>query len=181
MQELYRGNGMENKFYRIGTGLSNAFNDYFGVLEKLDKDYKNDVKKIMKQQLSFYTNKKKKYGDIARFSGIYKGFSKKFVELLEQSGVKNFQKYPIKVVRPTDCPTFYYLDIKCKKLKKMEVDDPVLPGTRFKSASFKLAEWGEEDLLSIENTLVIICTEKVKNLIEKNKLKNFKFDEVKPV
>jgi len=46
---------------------------------------------------------------------------------------------------------------------------------------FDLKEWGMEDIFTIQDTLTILCTEKVKNLVEKNKLKGFKFEEIKPV
>lgn len=167
------------KLYEISTSAWHIFLD-FGQVEKiLFPDYGDRVKAMKNQKISFTSYKEKKAGDIANFTGIYCGFSKKFIDLMENHGISNFKEYPLKIIFPENCPTYYYLDINCNPIRRLTKKKKGLMD--LETIFFDIGDWGGEDLFKVEDTLGVLCTEKVKKLVEKAKLKNFRFTEIKPV
>ncbi|MBS3072924.1 hypothetical protein J4477_03765 [Candidatus Pacearchaeota archaeon] len=168
-----------DKIYRIDSGLSNAYTEFMQINQG-SNDWKKDVNMVKFQKLIFKTLKKKKIGDITNFSGIYNGFSKSFLNLMAMNEIKSFIPYQIKIIPEGEFPEYYYLEIKCKKIKKLKEKkkDLINFGTNL---FIDMKEWGGEDIFTIDETLTILCTEKVKKLVEKAKLKNFRFEELKKV
>jgi len=110
-----------DKIYEIEVGAWHMFLD-FGQVEKVIplQSYRETIKELKSRKISFTSYKEKRAADIARFTGIYKGFSKKFIDIMKENGINNFKEYPIKIVFPKNCPTYYYLEIKCKPIKRLK-------------------------------------------------------------
>lgn len=171
---------MENKpkIYQLRPSLSVKYIE-FGTTGKLNKDYKKNIEDIKKGAISFTAFKKKVPGDLATFCGVYTGFTSNFIDLLIHNGITNFNKYKITIEPSIEIPNYYYLDLKCKPIKRYTKRKK---GFMALSTIFlNINDWGREDLFTIEETLVILCTEKVKELVEKNGLKGFRFIEIKSV
>jgi len=138
-------------------------------------------------KLSFtHDEDKKKWGDMIDCGAFMAGFSEKFTDLMRANGIVNFDAYPLKIVTASkDCPTYYCLDVDCQKIPtydELESEDQpdVMVLDTIELDFFLRSDWGKEDLFAIY-TVSIHCTDRVKGLIEKAKLKNVRFEEVKPL
>jgi hypothetical protein len=174
----------ENKIVFLGFGETKV-----KKLRDNEPLFDKEIDDIKKGKIFYWTYQKGEYGDLASMAALNM-FSEKFIELLNKNNITNFKTYPVKVLNK-DAPKYYYIEIQCKRIRKYDqkisgknlVDfsglDPSWESMNKYRNYFDLDEWGGEDLFTIEGTKTIMCTEKVKNLVEKNKLKNFKFEELK--
>lgn len=181
-QNESRGICMDKDVYVLRSGLSTQYYE-FGEVEHWSRwsDIKTDfdaLRYMKKQKISWKAGRGGKHADQCLFS-MFQAFSKRFIELLKENSINNFKPYKFKIIEPKDSPDYYYLDIQCKKIRKHKADQDGL--MKLEYLSFDINDWGGEDLFTIEDTFVILCTEKVKLIVEKNNLKNFRFVEVKPV
>ena len=73
-----------DKIYEIEVGAWHMFLD-FGQVEKVIplQSYRETIKELKSRKISFTSYKEKRAADIARFTGIYKGFSKKFIDIMK--------------------------------------------------------------------------------------------------
>lgn len=117
-----------------------------------------------------------RFADQHRFA-IYQAFSSAFIGLLQENGVNNFKSHEFKIIEPSNSPRYYYLELHCKTIRRYRFVKRGLMDMG--SISFDIADWGGEDLFTIEGTDTILCTEKVKQLVDKYKLKNIRFKEIK--
>ena len=69
-----------------------------------------------------------------------------------------------------------------KKLDNWVVEKEriLLQGHDVMKTFYNLSKWNGADLFGARNTNIIIVTERLKEIIEKAKLKNIQFDELKP-
>jgi len=149
--------------------------------EGLHPGYEEDIEAIKAGTLTFRAIKAKKAADLTNFTVSYNGFSGKFLELLRENGIANFQAHELVITYPEDCPPYYLLEIECS-------DMPIASTTARKSSIYEteggtpidVDDWGGEDLFTIKGSTFVCCTERLKQLIEKAKLRNFNFEEFKP-
>jgi hypothetical protein len=169
------------KLYIMTYGVSTHYMSF--KPDKYPEKADHVIKKVKDKKISFHSFRSKKTGDIALFLGLFFGFSKRFIDIMKENEINNFKEYKIKISSPKDCQDFYYLDIKSFKpdrfkkkifMKKIVNTNSLL---KIKSANnyFKYNDWGGEDIFMINESGALFCTEKVKNIVEKNNLKNFQF------
>ncbi|MBT3297912.1 hypothetical protein HN385_03235 [archaeon] len=172
------------KLYIMTYGVSTHYMKF--KPDEFPKKIEDIIKLIKEKNISFHSTKLKKTGDIALFLGLFFGFSKRFIDIMKENEINNFKEYKIKISSPKDCQDFYYLDIKSFKpdrykkkifMKRLVNTNPLLI---IKSANnyFKYDDWGGEHIFMIKESGTLFCTEKVKNIVKKNNLKNFRFREL---
>lgn len=137
----------------------------------------NETLELVKKQKITWNANKGKIGDLHRFGFYHSGYSKRFIDLLKANGITNFTSYKLKINESKDCPGYYYLDVHCKPIQKIEKERRGLIMLDICSF-FDLNDWGGEDLFKVIGINCHLCTEKVKNIVEENKLTNFRFDEI---
>jgi len=171
------------RIYKLRPGLSTWYY-WFGEMENWPtwpniKDIHDALKAMKMQKITWEAQSGGRHADQCLFS-MFSTFSKKFIDLLRENNITNFTPFPFKIVKPEDSPAYYYLEIDCKPIKRLTEKAKGLMdlGTE---VYFDIAEWGGEDIFKVEGTYSILCTEEVKIIVEKNKLKNFRFIEIKQV
>jgi hypothetical protein len=172
MQENKQLPSHNEKIYEIRQSLSTQYFVFCETEHITPNDYKHKLELCIGQEEKFKICGGTKAGDLA-YLGIHKCFSDLFIDLMHANGITNFSKYPFMIQNKKDIPQYYWLDIACKKIKKYKVKKKGYMSLG--SIYFDIKDWGSEDLFTLEDTLVILCTEKVKKIVERNKLKNFRF------
>ncbi len=160
---------------------SDAYCEFASVDYKGDENLDfNETLDLIKKRKIKWKAKKGKIGDIHSFGFYHKGFSKKFVDLLKANGITNFTTYKLDIIEPKGIQDYYYVDVHCKSIRKIDKEKKGLIELDL-TTFFDLNEWGKEDLFRVTDINCHLCTEKVKKIVEENKLTNFKFDEMNMV
>lgn len=179
MEKLYKFSETASPAYKVlGYNLDNPISDFFKLYREI-----RDANVVLDSVSGG------KFGDLIAI-GIYNGFTKRFLDLLKNHGIDNFKPNLLKI-KDKDSPAYYFIDLICKKPKKYKSIIKCMNMIDFSGIDpswlnldrvyFNYDDWNGEDLFTVENTFVFICTEKVKKIIEKAKLKNVKFKELLPV
>lgn len=146
---------------------------------------KDEIKQIKRQKIKFGTQSGTMPGDIVGSSIVIDFYSEKFVNLLKENKIKSFEDYSIIFDSKYSLETkYFYLEFKTKvseifieNKSKYNIhlykDGKTIHGQ--KGLYFNLKEWHGEDIFGIKDTSKIIVTKKLKELIQKAKLKNIVF------
>jgi len=166
------------RMYKIRCGVSYVYTDFLTHGE-LHGDY---LQAIRQGKLSFYDfHPRRRRGDMAEFES-HPCMSAKFVDVLRDNGITNFEAHPIKMDCPEDEGKYFNLEVQCKEIPlfEEEIEEPGVMDLGVE-LYFRMEDWGGEDLFTLGPSGSCLCTERVKRLVEKAKLKNVRFVEVEPV
>lgn len=176
-----------SKFFILDNGIATRY-----LTLTHDDDISRSDKKfyelIKKRKLIFTEDRGRVPGDLAIGSRVTLFFSGKFVNLLKKNKIKSFKAYPIKFKSKYGNKTkYYYLELSKKLLRR----DDLAEGTNIytwdksrkigigkKGLYFDLSEWNGSDIFGIKGTLFYIVTKRLKDIIEKEGLKNVVFENV---
>ncbi len=173
---------MSHKFYQLEHGWANRYY-WFDITNELPVGKRDFEKRIKKSKLTFSKQSGTTPADIHGSTMAIKFYSQRFVDFLEKSGIKNFYKYKIKFVQEMNrIGNYYYLEFKDQLLGKKTELYEVIFDTKIRTdkVTFYLEDWKGQDIFSIKGTRIVVVTERLKKLIDKAKLKNIQFEEVKP-
>ena len=162
-------NKIHKKFYLLGHGWANKYY-WFDIVEDFPPGKGNFEDRIKKSQLTFTKQSGTTPIDVHGSTIAFYFYSKKFVEFLKKSSIKNFKAYKIKFVpEMSKIGDYYYIDFK-----------EVLPARRKgDDVTFYARDWKSQQVFTIKGTRMVIVTEELKKAIEKEQLKNFQFEEIK--
>jgi len=195
---------MNKKIYEIDIGRSTKYITFAsqGDTSKSQKEFYDLIKK---RKIIFTEDRGKIAGDLAIGPWVTLFFSENFIKLMKENEITYFKIYPIKFEsKYYNKEKYYYIEpflfLDCI------VDGCYLEESKRGGLRRKLGEWvkkGNEiyfkgndviktfynlstfgssgEFLGAKNTKVILITEKLKKLIEKAKLKNVSFEELKPL
>lgn len=205
--DLNRGFKMEEKFYKIGHGWASKYLWFDWKLE-VKKGTKKFEENIKKGEAIFDRYSGVTPADIANSTSATILYSENLINLLEKNGVK-LKKWSVKIILSEKnkkkvkfpLPRYYYIEpksfVECitddtilKKeeretlQKKLDNWDSKNNSIYFKGSDlmktfYNISTWDGSDLFGGKDTGFIIVTERLKKIIEKAKLKNIEFEELK--
>ncbi len=167
---------MENtKFFDLRHGWANRYY-WFDVIENVDPSTLPFEEMIKKSKFTFSKQSGTTPTDIHGSTLAIDFYSERFINFLKKIGIRNFSAYKLKFVPEMNkIGDYYYLELKDKlKAKK------TMRHSYVADVTFYLKDWKGQGIFTIEGTRIAVVTEKLKRLIEKEKLKNAKFEEIKP-
>jgi len=198
---------MEERFYKVSHGWASKYL-WLHWKEKVDENSPEFIDEVKKGRGIFKIYSGTTGAEIIGGSPVLNYYSKSFIEFLEGDGIK-LKKWTIKVILDEKAkkkvkqplPQYYYLEplyfvdfiVDGSYLKKDErernqeiLDDWIkkknkiyFEGDGSMRGFYNLSSWDGSDLFGAKNTTVIIVTERLKKIIEKAKLKNIMFEELK--
>lgn len=127
----------------------------------------------------------KKGGDII-YHGLSYLFSESFVNLLKNNNIRGFKKYLIHVKSKNELPNYYYLEPKntANFVSKNNISTyskvyAILSDfDNENNIYFYRDDLTEIDFFTVSDTGVIVVSKRVKDLVEKNNLKNIIFEPI---
>jgi len=194
-----------NSFFNLEHGWATKYY-WFDIIEKVCLSTPPFEKMIKKGKFTFSKQSGTTHADIHGSTMAINFFSERFVNLLKKHNVK-IKAYPIKFVKELRIPiNYYYLEpvsiIKRialelsihsqeeKELFRKKVRDALnndkivyLDGSdefSYVRSYIDISSWDGSDLCGVSNSQTILVTKKLKQLIEKAKLKNVSFEEFRP-
>jgi hypothetical protein len=110
--------------------------------------------------------------DLLSFNNCtFEAISFKFKKVLEENGLIKWKCFPIQIESISEQYfVFYDLSVAGNILNLEKVNDYE------EDIKFDISTWDGSDIFHLKNTLCTICTEDVKNVLEKNKITNVKFE-----
>ncbi len=174
-----------SNFFVLDHGWATRYYWY----KSLDYDIKKDeIKKIKKQKIRFGLHSGTTPGDIIGGTPVLNFYSENFVRLLKENKIKSFKAYPVIFDSKYNIQMkYYYLDLTSKVSEiistkgkyNIHFDDKGKRSLYGRNGLyFNLKEWNGNDIFGIKDTLHVIVTKRLKDLIEKTKLKNVVFTNV---
>jgi len=160
------------------------------------------LKLLKKGKIIFTEGQGKSHGDLLGGSWVTKFFSTNFIDMLKKNNVKSFNCYLVKFEsKYENNDKYYYVEpssfvdslVDGTFLEKRDREKPqkiletwfekrkqlYYDGDESMKTFYNFSEWDGSDLFGGKNNKVILVTEKLKKTIEKAKLKNIKFEELK--
>lgn len=123
----------------------------------------------------FVIDSGKKWYDVIGFadSHIHFAISKKFKILLEHNNIKGWKCFPIKIEGTNEeYFVFQITSVAGEILNKKELNS-------FKeNLKFDINTWDGSGIFTLKETALILCTQYVKDILEKNKISNIEFDQL---
>jgi hypothetical protein len=163
---------MIEKFYRLGSLYKkNAYKILpkfqYNSLENLDKN-----SPLISENKFYIDSGGKKYDLINFADGHNFAISEKFKRVLEESKITGWSCFPIEI---EDIEDVYY------GFQNLGQAGPILNLEALNNYeteiyAFDIDFWDKKDIFNFEKTLVNVCTQKVKEIIEKNKITNIELD-----
>lgn len=128
----------------------------------------------LKNQL-FKIYKGTKNMDLVSFWGepVNFGISEKLKKLLEENKITGWSTYPIKIETIED--NYYGFQITGKG-GEITNRDKYGDAPMFKPIKWNKEKWDGSDIFYLEETFISVCTERVKEIIEKAKITNISFE-----
>ena len=167
------------KFYKLDSGWATKY-FWFDIIENFPPSEGKFIKRIKDNELTFTKQSGTTHADVHCSTMTINFFSEKFVNFLREQGIKNFKAYKIKFVpEMQNIGNYYYLGLNDIILDKVTWNK--IHSTLKDNVSFSIKNWNNQKIFGIFDTRYIIVTEDLKNLIEKQKFKNIKFEEIVPV
>ena len=166
---------MKYKFYSIeGAYKRGAF--------RIQSKVKYDTLKIIDESTplikenNFTVVKGKKSFDLVHFDdSVFFAISSKFKGLLEIENVTGWGSFPIQIEDLDD--EYYGIYIKSKAGPILNLD--ALNNYETEAVEFDLSTWDGSDIFNLQDTLLYVCTARVREIIEKAKITNVAFRPVK--
>ncbi len=197
---------MGEKFYLMSEGWATR---YIILVIKEENKINSEIefiKLIKENKIIFTEGQGKSEGDLLGGSWVTLFFSKKFIDLFKENEIKSLAYCPIKFEsKYKNNGEFYYVELKSfvefvgdgSYLKKDERErnqriidswierknDIYYEGHEVRKGFYNLSTWDGSDFFGIKSGNLkgktIVVTEKLKKIIEKAKLKNVQFKELK--
>ncbi len=164
---------MNSKFYEVCHGWANKY-FWFDVVEPINKSSPKFENMIKENNLTFSKQSGTTSADIHGSTLALFLFSQKFVNLLKKAKITNIKIYKIKFVpKMRNIGIYYYIEFN--KL-------PTIWKGKGANAevTFKLKDCGGQNIFTMKKTKMVIVSEKLKKLIEKERLTNFEFEQITP-
>ena len=118
---------------------------------------------------------KKAFDAIRYCDSVQWVFSEKVKTILEENNVSGIVFYPIVINKLREKYFGYYVSGKAGKITN--TDDMDMP-PMFEPIKFNINEWDGSDIFCFENSGAKYMTERIKNILEQNKVTNIIFKEV---
>ena len=110
--------------------------------------------------------------DLIRFDdSLNFAISKLLKELLENNAVTGWSCFPIEI---HDCEREYYVFQNTSKAGAI-LNLEALNNYETENIDFDVSTWDSSDIFNLDKTLLNVCTERVKNILEKAKIRNIEF------
>ncbi|MBI3035439.1 hypothetical protein HYY71_03880 [Candidatus Woesearchaeota archaeon] len=160
---------MSNKFYLLEYGWANKY-FWFNVVENVTQNTPEFEKMIKSGKFTFSKLKGTTPADIHGSTLSIEFYSQRFIDFLNNLGIKSFYSYKIKFIPElSNLGNYYYVEWKDVLNSKKKKNDVV----------FNLKDWKNQEIFTLKGTRFVIVTEHLKNLIKKSTLENFEFEELK--
>ena len=143
------------------------------ALKKYDID--SNIPTILKNNDIFSIYKGTKFFDIISLMDPWNfAISEKFKCLLEENNITGWVCYPI-IIQETNLK-YYVLEIigRAGLICEYDEDDGMVYG----SLKVQKESWDGSDIFHVGDTGIIVCTNEVKDIIEKAKITNIEFDDL---
>ena len=115
----------------------------------------------------------KKFFDVIRFAdSLNLAISEKLKKILEENKISGWKCFPIHIENQTE--KYYVLQIISKAGPILNLEQVI--SYEAENREFDLNTWDESDIFTLENTLLFVCNEKVKELFKKNKISNIEIN-----
>lgn len=132
-----------------------------------------DNKTVLKKVNYFKIEKGSKYFDILTFSdSFFFAISEKFKLLLESNKINGLSTFPINIENSQE----KYYGVICYGKAGEITNLRALNDYETDHAEFDINTWDGSDIFNLNKSLLLVCTEKVKKLIEKSKISNIEFN-----
>jgi len=159
---------MKENFYRISSAYKRdcikiQSNVKYNTLQLINDGH------ILIINNEFNLEKGKKEFDIIEFNdSILWAFSEKVKDLIEKENCKGFDFFELKI---NGIENKYY------HLKNLYIAGPItnlkqINSYKTKFREFDIKTWNGSDLFTLKDTLLVVCTQKVKDALEKAKITN---------
>lgn len=127
----------------------------------------------------FDVTKGKVFYDIIEFSGcLHLAISEKTKKLLIGNLTTGWDCFPIEINNYTE-KKYYGFQVLAKAGPITNLEK--VNNYRAKYIEFQYNSWNGEDIFNLENTLLIVCTTKVKEFLERELISNIKFEECRGI
>ena len=118
---------------------------------------------------SFYIKEGNKLFDIIQFNDSFSfAISKHFKTVLESNNITGWSCFPIKI----DNLKEEYFAFQIKSFAGPILNLEAVNNYETENSEFDISTWDNSGIFNLEDTLLKICTEEVKNIFEKAKLSN---------
>lgn len=170
MHKLVRG--LAKKEFRITPkyGYSNKL-DFYRIIDE-NNEFRKSKLFVKESGVIFY--------DILRFtdSGNF-AISNKVKKILEENDISGWSCFPIEIENyPNE--RYFAFQLTSKRAGKI-LNLEALNNYEEDCIKFEKSTWDGSDLFTLDNTATVICTPRIKELFEKEKITNVGFNEVIPV
>ena len=183
----------EQKFHKLNEGIATRYITLEGMGHKNCKDLQEFLRKLKSQSkdIFFVIDRGKEPGDLAIGSWVTTFFSKKFIDVISKNNVR-INAYLIRTkkevkmnyfyVEPINYPVYHFKKerskwyLKKNPLAKNNLYQCLGSTTTDEENLFDFSDGS--DFFGVKETRFIFVTQKLKEAIEKAKLKNVVFDPV---
>ncbi len=160
---------MKQQFYRF---RSKDDKDYIRITTTIDYDSLDiisDKSNLVNLQGTFRASEGTIAADVIRFeNSLNFVISKKMKNLLDQNRITGWGDFPIKIEGIKD--DYFIFQNLSKAGHILNLDD--VNNYVTENREFDLNTWDGSDIFNLENTLLNVCTERVKDILEKAKITN---------
>jgi hypothetical protein len=186
------------KLYQLSHGWANKYY-WFSLVQDvyIGMDFVDGIKK---GKLTLEIDKGTTEADSHGCTMALTFFSEKIVSVFERHSSKSFKKYPIRFTQEANIQAkYFYIDVVSKipdvrskdifkepdlgkycKKNGIAKSDLLTVGTKITPLYADFSKWDGSDVFTINNTLILIVTEKIKNeLSDKRMYKNLRLEEIK--
>lgn len=163
---------MKKQFYMFGDAMKKGA---ITVQSKVKYDTLSLIEEdnILIKNNEFYMDSGKKFFDVIRFAdSLNLAISEKLKKILEENKISGWKCFPIHIENQTE--KYYVLQIISKAGPILNLEQVI--SYEAENREFDLNTWDESDIFTLENTLLFVCNEKVKELFKKNKISNIEIN-----
>lgn len=182
----------DTKFYELDHGWANKY-FWFNITESFGPGTPTWEYLIKNKKLTFSKQSGTTPADIHGSTMAICFYSQRFIDLLRDNGITNFSMFKIKFVSEMgNLEKYYFIEpnnypvshFKKKNIKKYVKKNPASRKSLFKledgtttaeETLFDFSKYDDSDFFGVNDTRFIFVTKKLKEIIEKAKLKNVQF------
>jgi hypothetical protein len=161
---------MDNIFFRLEANLSYGRSPVkIASLVKYDTLAPLTKESPIVKHNNFTVASGTKWYDIVQFSDSFKFvISRKVKDLLTTNNIKGWDSFPIQI-QPVDKEYYgFIVTSMAGNIENLEA----LNNYEADYAEFDIKTWDGNDIFTLKDTLIIACTQKVKDLLEANGITN---------
>lgn len=129
--------------------------------------------KFVIENNKFIVDEGNKFFDLIGDQGPLKFVSEKFKTIFEENKIAGITFYPI-IIDGVDLSYYFYTLVECNSIYEKDEDGDRIYGT----FQVDMSSWDGSEIFYLKDSGATVCSLRVKEIIEKNKLSNIEFEDL---